>query len=175
VISLLFAIGSKNPAKVKAAKSAVGKYFKDAEFLIVDVDSGVDRQPIDDETETGARNRAAGALKKTGADFGIGIEGGLVGLYGRHYATACCVVASKSGEIHIAYSPFFELPQKMLEHVRQRRELGDIMDEHTGRKGTKQEEGALGILSRGKMTRVQALEAAVVLALMPFVNNELYE
>ena len=174
MIFLLFAIGSRNPAKVKAAKSAVRKFFRDAQFLIVDVDSGVDNQPIDAETENGARNRAAAALKKTGADFGIGIEGGLVELYGRHYATACCAVASKSGEIHVAYSPFFELPAKMLESVRQRRELGDIMDEHTGRKGTKKEEGALGILSKGKMMRVQALLAAVVLALMPFVNKEFY-
>ncbi len=76
--------------------------------------------------------------------------------------------------MHIAYSPFFELPPKMLLEVRQRRELGDIMDEHTGRKGTKQDDGALGILSKGRITRVEALEMAVVLALMPFVNKELY-
>lgn len=48
------------------------------------------------------------------------------------------------------------------------------MDEHTGRKNTKHDEGALGILSKGKVTRVQALEMAVVLALMPFVNEACY-
>lgn len=82
---MLFAIGSRNPAKVRAATGAVKKYFRDAEFLIEDVDSGVDRQPINSETETGAMNRAVAAIKGNGAEFGIGIEGGLVELYGSHY------------------------------------------------------------------------------------------
>lgn len=171
---MLFAIGSKNPQKTNAAKSAVNAFFGNAEFLEVEADSGVHRQPLDSETEEGAKNRAKEALKKTAADFGIGIEGGLVELNGKDYATACCAIIDKKGEMHIAYSPLFEIPPKMLAEVRQRKELGDIMDEHTGRKNTKQNEGAIGILSKGKITRGKAFEIAVILALVPFVNKDLY-
>ncbi len=92
---MLFAIGSKNPAKVRAATCAVKKYFRNARFIEVEAASGVHTQPIGSETEHGAKNRATEAIRKTGADFGIGIEGGLVEIYGRHYATACCAVADK--------------------------------------------------------------------------------
>ncbi len=171
---MLVAIGSKNPLKIDAAKIAVNNFFIDAEFSDVDVESGVHKQPINVETEEGAKNRATAALKKTGADFGIGIEGGLIELNGKDYCTACCAIVDKKGEMHIAYSPFFELPPKMLAEVKQRKELGDLMDEHTGRKNTKQSEGALGIFSKGKITRGKAFEIAVMLALVPFINKDVY-
>lgn len=173
---MLFAIGSKNPQKITAAKNAIKEYFNasDADFAAIGADSGVNSQPINSETEQGAINRAKAALGKANADFGIGIEGGLVELHKKDYCTACCAVISKSGEMHLAYAPLFEIPQKMLAKVKQRIELGGIMDERTGRKNTKQNEGALGIFSKGKITRGKAFEIAVMLAIMPFLN-ELYK
>ena len=43
-----------------------------------------------------------------------------------------------------------------------------------GRTGSKLEEGAIGLLSRGAMDRVELYEHATVLALLPFIDPELY-
>lgn len=166
-----FAVGSTNPAKVEAAKLAVREFFPDAEVVAVDAKSGVSVQPSDDDLKLGAENRAKAALAAENADFGIGLEGGLATVSGKEYCTACCAIAKKGGEIHFAYSPLFELPDKYMAEINSGKELGFVIDEAVGKKNTKQAEGAIGFLSKGKMTRTDGLRHAALLALMPFVHE----
>jgi non-canonical (house-cleaning) NTP pyrophosphatase len=56
-------IGSKNPAKNQAVKNAFPE--KNVEFVSLDIPSGVSEQPFsDEETITGAKNRAVNALQQ---------------------------------------------------------------------------------------------------------------
>lgn len=166
-----FAVGSTNRSKIEAAKLAIKEFFDDASVVFVSVDSGVSPQPYDSEMKRGAENRARHALEQSGSDFGIGIEGGLITASGRKYCTACCAVASKEGEIHFAYSPLFELPPKYLCEIKKGTELGEIIDKEFKKKNSKENEGAIGVLSGGRITRTDALKQSVLLALMPFIHE----
>ena len=91
---MIVAIGTKNPAKVKAVTSAFKKVFPKAQFVPIHVESGVSEQPIGTvETRNGAMNRANAALRKCKkADLGVGIEGGAVDGLGLHgYAPVAIV------------------------------------------------------------------------------------
>ena len=70
-------VGSKNPTKTNAVFSAFKEVFKvPIEVVGLSVSSGVPDQPMSCvETKNGAKNRAK-QLKKTAADFYVGIEGG---------------------------------------------------------------------------------------------------
>lgn len=74
------AVGSKNPVKISAAKSAFSQIFPDAtiEASGFDVVSGISAQPMSDEKSiNGAPNRARKVLEQAKANFVVGIEGGL--------------------------------------------------------------------------------------------------
>ncbi len=166
-----FSVGSKNPAKLEAAKLAVKEFFPKAEIVFVDAESKVPAQPSDNELKEGAENRGRHALELSKADAGMGIEGGLVTLAGKEYCGACCAVVSKSNEVHFGYSPLFELPEKYMHEIKNGKELGKVVNEATGKENTSHGVGAIGILSEGRITRTDALEQAVLLALMPFVHK----
>lgn len=67
-------VGSENPAKVLACKTACATLFPDQiiDVIGVSVESGVSDQPKDDdETMTGSLNRAKNAMKKATGDYCI--------------------------------------------------------------------------------------------------------
>lgn len=72
------AVGSKNPIKIDAVKSAFKKVFgAEVEVIGVSVSSGVSDMPLSfEEMAQGAKNRAEDARKELDADFGVGLEGG---------------------------------------------------------------------------------------------------
>ena len=74
-------IASKNPVKINATLSGFQKMFPNEQFEIegVSVPSSVSDQPKSDlETFSGAWHRANNAYKeRPGADFCVGIEGGI--------------------------------------------------------------------------------------------------
>jgi non-canonical (house-cleaning) NTP pyrophosphatase len=53
-------------------------------------------------------------------------------------------------------------------------ELGDADDLVFGRQNSKQKSGAVGLLTHNRVTRRTLYEQAVVLALIPFINPDLY-
>src|SRR5439155_12058738 len=138
-------------------------------------DSGVGHQPMtDEETLLGARNRAAQAKSlRPDADYWVGLEGGVYKREGTLEAFAWIVVLSRDvrGEARTAT---FELPPKVAQLVHQGVELGHADDQVFGRINSKQSNGAVGLLTRDLITRTTYYEHAVVLALIPFTNPQLY-
>jgi non-canonical (house-cleaning) NTP pyrophosphatase len=53
-------------------------------------------------------------------------------------------------------------------------ELGDADDEIFGASNSKQQNGAVGLLTENAVTRTTLYEQAVIMALIPFKNPELY-
>lgn len=181
-------VGSKNPVKVGAVEEAFRKYFQGCEVVSVDVASGVSSQPMSErETMNGARARAYAALESDkDADYGVGIEGGVLehGGKGRLFECAWVCVVRKSQIINDKFSNedeglggglYFELPDKIAIKIKAGGELGPIMNELTGEDNVKQKMGAIGIFSKGKLDRKQAYVQIVLSALIKFVSPEWFE
>src|SRR3989344_1275121 len=115
------ALGSKNPAKLKAVETAFLHYFDKVNVRGFDVESGVHRQPKSiEEMVKGASNRAKNcfALAKN-ADFGVGIKSGLIQVPGFSfkYLTGGLSAIFDGEHVHIGISPCFELPEKLVRKV----------------------------------------------------------
>ena len=173
-------VGSENPVKIEAAKEVFSKYFNRLSVTGVKVSSKVSGQPIDEETFKGARNRAL-ELKKLSeksnlkADFFVGIEGGITKLYSkRWFASGVVCVIDKEGRIGYGLSPCFELPDIFIDKLLSGSELGEVMEQISGKDKIKQKEGAIGILSKGMMDRKALYINSLIAALVPFINKEIY-
>jgi inosine/xanthosine triphosphatase len=160
-------LGSKNPVKIKAVEEAFKGFFENVEIIPIEINSI--EQPFNHQMVSGARIRSQDSLVD-GADYSVGLEGGVIELYGVHYLTAFCSVLSKEGETHGGWGPFIEMPQEIITKMNSEgKELGEIMDNLFGRENIKHQEGAFGIFTKGKITRKDSLKEAVITALARFL------
>lgn len=172
-------VGSKNPVKIGAVMDAFSKYFTDVNVTGIEVASGVANQPKNEETFTGAENRAMALMMSKNAhmnaDFFVGIEGGIMELHGHWFAFGAMCVIDKDGRKGYGMSPHLELPDRLLRPLLDRGlELGEVIDEVTGENNTKQKKGAVGYLTRDVITRRDFYVSGLVMAIAPFLNEELY-
>lgn len=169
----IVALGSTNPAKVGAARSLLGRAFPGCQIEAVSVPSGVPEQPRGvRETEAGARQRARNALAAvTGARLGVGLEGGIDEA---GYVVNCCAIALPDGRDLVAWGVRFPLPPAVAARVLAGEELGPVMDEFSGTTESKKKQGAIGILTKGLLTREQMWEQALAAALPPLLHPEDY-
>lgn len=173
---MLVAVGSKNPAKISAVRSAFLKFFKKVEVVSLDVESGVSKQPFgDEEAIVGAINRAKEAMKKSNADFGVGLEGAYrkVGKFG-YFESPWFAVVDKNGKIGLAGGGGFCLPLRVVKELKKGEEMGDVMDKITGVSNSKQKMGAVGYLTNGVIDRKKYYEDYVIMAMARFLHKELY-
>jgi inosine/xanthosine triphosphatase len=123
----------------------------------------------------GALNRAQQALAKIPeARFGVGIEGGTLDSEDGMWAYAWVVVVDREGRVGKGQTGRFMLPEAIARFVRDGMELGEADDRFFGRDNSKQKEGAIGILSDGRVTRMVLYKPAVTFALLRFVHPEYY-
>lgn len=170
-------VASKNPVKLAAALNGFKAMFPGEEFSCdgVSAPSGVADQPRDDdETLRGALNRAENVSKLAEGDFWVGIEGGIEDKEGNMEAFAWIVTRSKDGKMGKGRTGTFFLPPPVAELVRQGKELGEADDIVFKRSNSKQENGAVGLLTGNVIDRAKYYEAAVIMSLIPFKNPELY-
>jgi len=170
-------IASKNPVKINAAVGAFQKLFPGQEIasLGISVPSGVKDQPMSDqETFLGATNRALAARNAhPDADYWVGLEGGVEEIEQEMRSTVWCVVCSKE-KTGKGKAGSFYLPPRMVELIKQGMEMGDADDIIFGTTNSKQTTGAIGLLTKNIIDRTALYEPAVVLAMIPFINPELY-
>jgi len=166
-------ITSLNPAKINAVKSAFASGFPDQEFKFIGVAvaSDVPDQPItDQQTYQGARNRVANAkLSHPGNDFYVGLEAGIEG----RMTFAWMVIESETqrGE---SRSASLYLPKSVIDKLTPTNELGNVMDDIFGTSNIKQQGGAIALLTHQQLSRSSVYHQALILALVPFTNPELY-
>jgi inosine/xanthosine triphosphatase len=171
-------VASQNPVKIAASQGGFEQVFthETFEFEGVSVPSEVSDQPMTtQETYQGAYNRALNAQKKTPhADFWIGIEGGIDVLQDTLEVFAWVVVLS-SDQQGVAKTASFMLPPKVSKLVKEGYELGEADDIVFQKKDSKKQGGSVGILTNGLVNRTDYYVQAVVLALIPFIQDELYK
>jgi inosine/xanthosine triphosphatase len=170
-------VASKNPVKINSVKKGFEKTFPKEEFVFqgVSVPSGVSDQPMSEkETLQGAINRSNNAKENfPDADFWVGIEGGLQEMNGEMECNAWIVISSKDLQGKSKTATFF-LPKKIVELIHQGKELGEADDIVFGHSNSKQKMGSVGILTKGVIDREKYYVEAVVLALIPFLNKDIY-
>jgi inosine/xanthosine triphosphatase len=170
-------LASQNPVKVRATLNGFKRMFSGITFEIetVAVSSNVRDQPLSDtETLQGALNRARNAsLLKPHAEFWVGIEGGIEDINGELAGFAWVVVLSAK-RIGKGRTAAFILPQKVTDLIRQGLELGEADDRIFQRSNSKQDNGAVGILTADVIDRCALYEQAVIIALIPFKNPAFY-
>lgn len=166
-------VGSQNPVKAEAVKSVFSRLSAVAVEL-VEVDSGVPTEPFGEEIAQGAVHRAREALKD--ADFGVGIEAGLVwnGTLKTYFDVQFCAIIDREGRLTVGHGPGFVYPPKVIAEVKKGRAVGEVMEELTGIPEIGRREGSVGYLSEGLLTRRELTEQAVIAALIPRIRPELY-
>lgn len=180
-MSIVVAVGSTNPVKVNAVKKVFQEVLhEDIIAVPVSVESGVGSQPVGLEaTIKGAVNRAKNAIRVVNdAKFGVGIEAGLVKMpftITGYVDVQFCAICDDKGTITIGAGPGFEYPPIVVKRVLERgEEVGNIMDEISGVKNLGKKQGAIGFLSKNLMNRQRLTEIAVLMALVPRMNPNLY-
>lgn len=171
VTAMQIKVGSTNEAKVKAVMAGVRAYWPTAQIDGASVQSGVPDQPIGlEQTMQGALNRAR-AAKATGADLGVGLEGGVMKMHNQWVMFS--VVAITDGEREYAVpATGTPLPrawgQVML--------AGGELRPHVIASGLHYDysKGVNGILTNDIVKRDEMFELALKCALAPWVNPAVY-
>ena len=169
------AVGSTNPAKLEAVHRALARLAPGCSVEGVDVPSGVRAQPVgDEETRAGARARAVAALAKSGADVAFGLEGGVIFEGDRAWLVSWVAAISRDGRSGEASGLRMPLPTVAAERLRAGEELGDVIDALFDTRLSKQQAGAIGLLTEGFVSRTDAFADLVAMACAPFLRPDLY-
>ena len=171
-------VASQNPVKINAAEGGFRQMFAEESINVygIDVPSDVSAQPQGNpETLRGARNRAENARRANPlADYWVGIEGGVEEESGSLSAFAWIVILSPK-QCGKGRTGTFFLPTFVANLLKQGYELGEVDDMVFGKMNSKQDNGAIGLLTANVLNRTKLYEHAVILALLPFKNPEIYQ
>lgn len=174
---LLVLVGSKNPVKIACTEDGFTQAFNQS-FLVegINAHSGVPDQPVgDQETLLGAKNRATNSREVfPEANYWVGIEGGIDKDDSGMFAFAWIYVLGKNGKSAQAKTGTFYLPKKVAELVESGMELGKADDLIFEKDNSKQQGGSVGILTKGVVDRAEYYRQAIILALIPFVNADIF-
>ncbi|HTM68128.1 MAG TPA: inosine/xanthosine triphosphatase [Candidatus Binatia bacterium] len=165
-------VGSKNEVKVGAVREVAAEYpcIAGADIVGVDAPSGVASQPTSlDETIRGAINRAKACFD--GAELSFGIESGIVPVphtkTGHMDVTACVIWDGR--EHHLGLSSLFECPKDVTDLILSGEcdmQTAFLRCGYTANPSLGSAEGAIGILTKGRVTRkdytMQALRMALI-------------
>jgi inosine/xanthosine triphosphatase len=169
-------VASKNPVKIEAVRDALTALIdEEIEVVSVSVESGVADQPMSEvETLKGASNRVMRAMNLfPGYDYYVGLEGGVEPHSSGLMAFAWMLI-SNGKQIGKARTASFFLPPEVAKLVHDGIELGHADDIVFKKNNSKQQNGAIGLLTNDAITRKSLYLPAVQMAFIPFLNPELY-
>lgn len=177
---MLIGVGSQNQIKVSAVRAVLSQYklFMDSHVVAISAPSGVAEQPLSLEaTILGASNRAKTA--SVGTTLGFGIESGLMKVPGTisGYMDGCVCAICGEGTYALGISPLFECPPYVTHLVLTEGldlnqaflKAGITENEHIG-----SGDGAIGLLTGGRVTRQMYTELAIKMAMMQIEFSEFY-
>ncbi len=173
-------IGTSNPTKIQAVEEVTrtSSLFTGLRIKYFAAPSGVSEQPMSlEETVQGAKNRALKAFKD--CKYSIGLESGLMKAPGTKTGMIeFCACAIYDGKHYATgFSCGFELPPKILDMIKKDGiDMGDAYLRSGLTKNPKlgSAEGAVGLLTKGRVTRKDYTIQAIEMALIQFENPDLY-
>ena len=172
-------VGSENSVKIQSVKEGFLTFFEHVAVEGISVDTGVPHQPINDETFEGAKNRAENVKRindqqNLDATFFIGIEGGVLQLQDRWFSVNVVYILDRHRRDSFATTGLYELPSALSKELLMEKDLGHAIAVLANDSFTARERGTVGFLTNGKIDRFQNQVQGVTLALIPFVNDNLY-
>ncbi len=187
-------IGSLNKVKVFACKQAFTDVLEtfgedgnqdSTEFRSAETQTGIPDMPLTmDELLRGARERAFFVYDHLNAEgwpptYAIGMEGGVYKLISEtQQETAVLqswVFAYNGKQGYYACSPAISLPPAIVKPLfEEHKELAPVIDQLSGKKDVRSNEGTFGVLSRGLITRSDSFRMAITNAIIPFFNQQYY-
>jgi inosine/xanthosine triphosphatase len=187
---VVIALGSRREPKVEAVRRALARLaplsaeLAGASVVACDVSDVSPLMPLGaDALLEGARVRAGRALelmRSQGrpADLGVGLEGGIdvrPDAGGRRgFLMSWAFVTDGRRGAH-GCGGAIEVPESLLRPVVEEGvELAMVVDAAAGERDVRSRQGAWGVLTRGLLDRAFSFEIAVVNALAPFYNPEVY-
>ena len=84
------------------------------------------------------------------------------------------MVIEHQGKLGQARSASLMLPPAALSQLQQGKELGDVMDAMFNQDNIKQKGGAIAVLTQNKLSRSSVYHQALILAMIPFLNPDLF-
>ncbi|MFX1571856.1 MAG: inosine/xanthosine triphosphatase [Promethearchaeota archaeon] len=181
-------VASLNPTKINATKIGFSKYFDNFQLFKIKGNSKVSNQPVGIKIILeGAINRATSALnflierkKINNRIFGVGIEAGLVTMpfiKTNYMDFQFCAIIDEFEHVSLGSGVAFEYPQSVIDQILTKKniEIGEIMGKLAGNMNLKNESGAISFLSNNAITRTKILTQAVICALLPYLNKDLYQ
>ncbi len=165
-------VGSHNKNKIKAVKDVFPEY----EITGIACKSCVGEQPVSlDEIIKGAICRAKSVFRD--CDYSIGIEDGISKVHGTKsgYMNFCCCAIFDGKQIYLGLGPAFEYPSGFTKRVIDERiTISEAFTPLTDRPDIGYEEGIIGWLTGGKITRAEYTKLAVEMAKIQIDNKRLY-
>lgn len=165
-MNLSFKIGSENQVKVSALRECLEELLgKKVDLSECDVDSGVNDQPQSfQETFEGAKNRALDSFAD--CDISFGIEDGIFKIpeTEKTYMNVCVCVMYNGKDFHYGCSSAFEYPEEITDLVHSRAlNISEALGAagYTANPEIGSAEGAVGILSKGRLVRKDYTKQAV--------------
>lgn len=166
-------VGTKNKAKLDAVSEILHEYphLATAEISSTEAVSEVSDQPKSlEETIRGAKNRAQSVFKE--CDYSIGIESGLMHVPGSKsgYMDVCVCAIYDGNEFHLGLSSAWEFPD--VSTTKLIIDEGLDMSQAINKAGMTKNpqigsaEGAIGILTKGRMNRKEYTKQALRTALI---------
>jgi inosine/xanthosine triphosphatase len=176
---LRVAVGSTNPAKVDAVRRVFRRALPGVRVKVTgfNVAHGTRAQPLGPKTAAGALRRARLALARGTAEYGVGIEAGLLldkGI-GKWLDVQYCAIVDALGHESKGHGPGFHYPDDVTAEVQRGKTVGHVMARVSGDERIGRTTGAIGYLTRGLLDRTALTEQAVMAALVPRIRRELYE
>ncbi|MEM0120821.1 MAG: inosine/xanthosine triphosphatase [Thermoprotei archaeon] len=181
-MTLKVVVGSSNPVKLEGVRRVFTRFYENVEIRSAPY-SGAPRQPVGArQTLEGAYLRAKHSLEAfPESDYGVGVEAGLVSIPNiqgngtTHLNTQLAVVINREGRIGVGSSAGFTLPPQVLKDILTLgKELDESFSERYGYRDLGRTVGVVHTLTKGVIDRFKLVEESVGLALIPFLNPELY-
>ncbi len=181
-------VGSKNPVKVNAVINAASETWPEVVVHGIDVASGVSDQPrSDEETKTGAVNRAREVLEEglratdhdsriTNDYLGVGLEGGVfIDDNDEMWSTVWIAVVDLDGNLAESNGARFKVPEIVADKIRKGEEMGPIIASIVGEEDVRSKQGMIGVITTGFVDRTEEYTGIVKMALGLWYGRNWYE
>jgi len=171
-------IGTKNPTKIKGAKSALEMFFDNVEIQGYPSESNVREQPVNEEIYLGAKNRVDNLMSfakenNIEADYFMAVESGITNQLGKWLIVNVAVIKDKNGYESWGTGASFPVPEKYVKDIIDNT-LGTVMDSIFNQHDLRSKSGGIGLLTQGKIDRPDITRDAFVMALTQFINGDIW-
>ena len=174
-------VGSKSKSKINSVKNALKNLFDVDEIDVVgvEVDSGVNDRPINEQIIIGAKNRNKALNRyclenQIEFDFLISLEGGFEGVIDNYYIVTYVAITDSNGNEASGKSTGLHMSNKMFEYVEKGNSLNRVIEKIIDVEDNKSKLGITGYLTNGELKRDFVDENAVIVAFLCLQNKDKY-